>query len=245
MREEQWTPAAGAGQAVAIQIFHYPRHPEPVDRMVASVRASLDRYTRQFGPYPYPYLRLIETPGREHGGADGSRDDSIRRRILTAEARRPSAGCRSRVRGGRTRRRARVVGHAGRAGGCGGIGAAEHHPRNLLRDAGHRGNARPRAAAHLPAGYRPGIRLHGHAYALRSVAASRHRRFLLLSRGALSRSMRFGNTSERSRSTRHCGNCSRSIDRESLRCRRPWTSIASFRRSRQTHCSTCSTISSR
>jgi hypothetical protein len=35
--------------------------------MVASVRASLDRYTRQFGPYPYPYLRLIETPGRGMG----------------------------------------------------------------------------------------------------------------------------------------------------------------------------------
>jgi hypothetical protein len=30
--------------------------------MVASVRASLDYYTRQFGPYPYSYLKLVESP---------------------------------------------------------------------------------------------------------------------------------------------------------------------------------------
>jgi hypothetical protein len=30
--------------------------------MMASVRASLDYYTRQFGPYPYSYLKLIERP---------------------------------------------------------------------------------------------------------------------------------------------------------------------------------------
>ena len=32
--------------------------------MVAGVRASLDRYTREFGPYPHSYLRLIENPAR-------------------------------------------------------------------------------------------------------------------------------------------------------------------------------------
>jgi hypothetical protein len=35
--------------------------------MVASVRASLDHYTRQFGPYPYSYLRMIENPDRGMG----------------------------------------------------------------------------------------------------------------------------------------------------------------------------------
>src|SRR4029077_16720326 len=61
LHEEQWNPPAfgysrsGSGQAVAIQIFHDPGHAGNLGRMVASVRASLDHYTRQFGPYPYSY----------------------------------------------------------------------------------------------------------------------------------------------------------------------------------------------
>ena len=62
MHEEQWNSSAGSGQAVAIQIFHHPGHAGNLGRMVASVRASLDHYTRQFGPYPYSYVRLIENP---------------------------------------------------------------------------------------------------------------------------------------------------------------------------------------
>ena len=56
-----------SGQTVAIQIFHHPGHAANLGRMVASVRASLDYYTRQFGPYPYSYIRLIENPGPWHG----------------------------------------------------------------------------------------------------------------------------------------------------------------------------------
>jgi len=63
VREEQWKPGTGSGPSVAIQIFHHPAHAGSLGRMVASVRASLDQYTRQFGPYPYSYLRLIESPG--------------------------------------------------------------------------------------------------------------------------------------------------------------------------------------
>jgi hypothetical protein len=60
LHEERWT---GSGQGIAIQIFHHPGHDSNLGRMVASVRASLDYYTRQFGPYPYSYIRLIENPG--------------------------------------------------------------------------------------------------------------------------------------------------------------------------------------
>jgi len=73
LREEQWMRpaqgqgATGPGQAVTIQIFHHPGHAGNLGRMVASVRASLDHYTRQFGPYPYSYLRLIENPDRGMG----------------------------------------------------------------------------------------------------------------------------------------------------------------------------------
>jgi hypothetical protein len=59
LHEEQWESPR---QSVAIQIFHHPAHTEALGRMLASVRASLDQYTRQFGPYPYRYLRLIESP---------------------------------------------------------------------------------------------------------------------------------------------------------------------------------------
>jgi hypothetical protein len=69
LHEEQWK--AGLGQAVAIQVFYHPGHhlghAGNLDRMLASVRASLDYYTRTFGPYPYSYLRLIENPDRGMG----------------------------------------------------------------------------------------------------------------------------------------------------------------------------------
>ena len=35
--------------------------------MVRSVRASLDYYTAQFGPYPYRHLSLVEHPGHGTG----------------------------------------------------------------------------------------------------------------------------------------------------------------------------------
>jgi ABC-type transport system involved in multi-copper enzyme maturation permease subunit len=48
---------------VAIQVYHHPEHAGNVERMAESVRASLDYYTKQFGSYPYSYLRFIERPG--------------------------------------------------------------------------------------------------------------------------------------------------------------------------------------
>lgn len=67
LHEEQWNSSASAEPAVAIQFFHHPSHAGNLGRMVASVRASLDYYTKQFGPYPYSYLRLIENPDRGMG----------------------------------------------------------------------------------------------------------------------------------------------------------------------------------
>ncbi len=67
VREEQWNPANSSGRPVAIQIYHDPKHGANLDRMVASVRASLDHHTRVFGPYPYSHIRLIEDPLRGMG----------------------------------------------------------------------------------------------------------------------------------------------------------------------------------
>lgn len=52
---------------VAIQIYHHPAHAVNVERMAESVRASLAYYTKQFGPYPYSYVRLLERPGQGIG----------------------------------------------------------------------------------------------------------------------------------------------------------------------------------
>ena len=48
---------------VSIQVLHHPTHGANVDRMIDSVRASLDYLTRVFGPYPHRQLRLVERPG--------------------------------------------------------------------------------------------------------------------------------------------------------------------------------------
>lgn len=81
VHEERWTPSTNSGQVpsaiagqvaspqqpVWIQIYHHPKHAANLDRMRRSVRASLDYYTRQFGPYPHRYIRLVENPGRGFG----------------------------------------------------------------------------------------------------------------------------------------------------------------------------------
>jgi ABC-2 type transport system permease protein len=67
LHEEQWNPSTGSGPAVAIQIFHDPRHAENLTRMVRAVRASLSYHTDRFGPYPHNYIKLIENPTRGMG----------------------------------------------------------------------------------------------------------------------------------------------------------------------------------
>ena len=59
----KWRSPAG-GQEVDIEVLHHPRHAWHVDAMLASLRASLDHLTAQFGPYPYAQLRLVEHPGK-------------------------------------------------------------------------------------------------------------------------------------------------------------------------------------
>src|SRR6185436_8253582 len=41
----------------------HPDHTAHIDRMMKSARASLDCYTKQFGPYPYRHLTFVEHPG--------------------------------------------------------------------------------------------------------------------------------------------------------------------------------------
>ena len=52
---------------VAIRIFHDPRHTANLERMVRGVQASLDYYTKEFGPYPYRHVTFVEHPGDGDG----------------------------------------------------------------------------------------------------------------------------------------------------------------------------------
>ncbi len=56
---------------VALRVFHHPDHRYDLDRTIQSMKASLDYYTRHFGPYLGSQLRVVEIPrygtfGRAH-----------------------------------------------------------------------------------------------------------------------------------------------------------------------------------
>jgi ABC-type transport system involved in multi-copper enzyme maturation permease subunit len=58
---------------IDIQVYLHPDHAKHLDRLLRGVRASLDYYSSQFGPYPYRYLQIVEQPGNFLGmGVDGS-----------------------------------------------------------------------------------------------------------------------------------------------------------------------------
>ncbi len=57
--EDQWND-------VQLRIFHHPAHDSNLERMVAGMKASLELFTEQFGPYPYSDLRIVEVP--RYGG---------------------------------------------------------------------------------------------------------------------------------------------------------------------------------
>jgi hypothetical protein len=55
VRESDW-------DGVPLRVYHHPTHDVNVDRMLASMRASLAYYSAQFGPYQYRELRVVEFP---------------------------------------------------------------------------------------------------------------------------------------------------------------------------------------
>ena len=55
VREDRWND-------VALRILYHPAHDYNLDRMVAGMKASLDYYTKTFGPYQFRELRVVEIP---------------------------------------------------------------------------------------------------------------------------------------------------------------------------------------
>jgi aminopeptidase N len=50
-------------------IYYHPAHHWNVERMMTAMRASIDYYSRAFGPYQFDQARIVETPGLGGGSA--------------------------------------------------------------------------------------------------------------------------------------------------------------------------------
>jgi hypothetical protein len=58
----RWVKRTDAWKDVAIEIDYHPGHDYDVESMVAAVKASLDYYTANFGPYQHKLVRILEFP---------------------------------------------------------------------------------------------------------------------------------------------------------------------------------------
>ncbi len=59
VKKDVWKGATGD---VSIEIYHHPEHTFNLDSMIASSKASLDYYSKAFGPYQHRQFRIIEFP---------------------------------------------------------------------------------------------------------------------------------------------------------------------------------------
>ena len=76
---------------VELQIFHHPAHWQNRHRMLESMKASLDYYTRTFGPYQFRQLRIVEIPPYRSEEAARSRPRSPSRSRISSPASRRAA----------------------------------------------------------------------------------------------------------------------------------------------------------
>jgi ABC-2 type transport system permease protein len=62
-KEDSWVPHNDAlAKPVDLEIYYHKEHSYNIDRMMASMKASLNYYTKNFSPYQYEQLRIMEFP---------------------------------------------------------------------------------------------------------------------------------------------------------------------------------------
>ena len=60
---DQWVPTDSTyGRPINLEIYYHKSHTYNLDRMMKSMKASFDYYTRHFGPYAYKQMRIMEYP---------------------------------------------------------------------------------------------------------------------------------------------------------------------------------------
>ena len=57
-----WSSAT-PGTAIALEIAHHPEHTYDLPRMFRGMKDGLEYFSRNFGPYQHPVLRIVEFPG--------------------------------------------------------------------------------------------------------------------------------------------------------------------------------------
>ena len=62
IKSDVWLASGNLGNPVALEIYHHPGHDYNVDRMFKAMKASLDYFSKNFAPYQYPQLRIMEFP---------------------------------------------------------------------------------------------------------------------------------------------------------------------------------------
>ncbi|MBC5991465.1 ABC transporter permease/M1 family aminopeptidase [Pontibacter cellulosilyticus] len=67
VHEAQWKNLDGKGHPVTIRVYHHPEHTTHLEGMVRSIKASLDYYTKEFGPYRHKHVSFVEYPGNGDG----------------------------------------------------------------------------------------------------------------------------------------------------------------------------------
>lgn len=60
--EKKWK-RPGSDSIVNIKIYHHPEHTSVLESIVKGVEASLDYYTKHYGPYEYSHLTIVERAG--------------------------------------------------------------------------------------------------------------------------------------------------------------------------------------
>lgn len=61
VRRDEWRPPGG-GDPVAIEIFYHHVHDYNIDKMITSIKESLDYFTVEFSPYQHKQVRILEFP---------------------------------------------------------------------------------------------------------------------------------------------------------------------------------------
>ncbi|KIG15653.1 putative membrane protein [Enhygromyxa salina] len=61
VKRDAWQPANG-GEPVAIEIFYHHAHAYNIDKMIESIKDSLDYFTVEFSPYQHRQVRILEFP---------------------------------------------------------------------------------------------------------------------------------------------------------------------------------------
>ncbi|ARS36509.1 ABC transporter permease/M1 family aminopeptidase [Pontibacter actiniarum] len=61
VKKDKWV--GKDGKEVAIEVYYHPGHDYNLDRMIKSVKKSLDYFTTNFSPYQHRQVRILEFPG--------------------------------------------------------------------------------------------------------------------------------------------------------------------------------------